>query len=554
MKSLMIITAYLAPFFFIPATFRFAGGIFGRLSGMANDRTRGFFDRNRKYRAKERSDTWKRLKQGNRFQGESKLANRTNTALRYGSNATKARWALLGAVRPTEKGAQSRARVRARMSGGLGSDDFDEAADILKNADNNTKEMMNDDTVLNAVRHVGSDGQWGTESSIREFFTANDLDSAGNRQNSDQEIERRVQRVTGSMRGRSKRAYGMAMMMQNSTTGTGFDDVGDMFDAINQMAGDDRHLAASMYGYMKNSGGNTRRPDLFGMSFGAAVKNLDRQYNETRSATRLTPAEEAGDLDDAALTRVGATRAGYNSLSPERQRLLKMQNKALLAREATNLDLATSTLESQGAYPVVTMRKKYLTPLLEQLGTEYGEALAAGNTEGAKEAAAKISSLRQNMSAAPQENRKELLKLFDRVNIDITSKDSSDQQLGTQIFRTIPGAGASADGVVQELRTRAGLYEYGSGMVPGAPGAPPTPGAAPTSPMIPVWGAPAATPATTPTPPPPPPTPAASPWGAPAATPPPPPPPRPSAPWPGPTPPPPPPPSGPRPPFPPPSP
>lgn len=44
------LTAYIIPYLFIPATFKLAGGIFATVAGIANDRSRGLFDRNKKYR------------------------------------------------------------------------------------------------------------------------------------------------------------------------------------------------------------------------------------------------------------------------------------------------------------------------------------------------------------------------------------------------------------------------------------------------------------------------------------------------------------------------
>lgn len=50
---LIQIAAYITPYFLIPATFKFGLGVFGNLAGMINDRSRGFFDRNRKFRANQ---------------------------------------------------------------------------------------------------------------------------------------------------------------------------------------------------------------------------------------------------------------------------------------------------------------------------------------------------------------------------------------------------------------------------------------------------------------------------------------------------------------------
>lgn len=58
--TLMKLVAYIGPYFMIPAMFKFAGGIFATVSGMANDRSRGLFDRNKKYRQRQMAQNWER--------------------------------------------------------------------------------------------------------------------------------------------------------------------------------------------------------------------------------------------------------------------------------------------------------------------------------------------------------------------------------------------------------------------------------------------------------------------------------------------------------------
>lgn len=60
LETILKLTAYILPYFLIPATFKFAGGIFATVSGMANDKSRGLFDRNKKYRQKQMSQNWER--------------------------------------------------------------------------------------------------------------------------------------------------------------------------------------------------------------------------------------------------------------------------------------------------------------------------------------------------------------------------------------------------------------------------------------------------------------------------------------------------------------
>lgn len=51
LAPLMTVVAWIVPYAFIPFTFKFAGGMFATISGMANDRSKGLFDRQRQKRA-----------------------------------------------------------------------------------------------------------------------------------------------------------------------------------------------------------------------------------------------------------------------------------------------------------------------------------------------------------------------------------------------------------------------------------------------------------------------------------------------------------------------
>lgn len=393
--------------------------------------------------------------------------------------------------------------------------------------------------MLEAAIAQDENGKWGTKDTIRAHLKKTDPDI------SEDELNRRTEKILTAKRSMNNQAFDMAVVIKNASTGTGFGGgAGEMFEAINRVTGGDRHLAGTMLGEMRNLGGNARRPDLFGPGFGDSVTALNQQFDEE---AKLNQDLAKGVID-------------------------KTQHAAAVAsvRAKTTAVQDSRAEEAVGAYGMVTARKKFLDRLNGNLAGEFDEAMATGNTEGAMEAAAKISALRQNMSAAPQENRKELIKLFQHVGIDMTAQESSDEQLGAIIEThlnpprsTVPSgpltirvrdpsdvnktidqltpegekymaeeraAREAVTARVNELRTRAGLYEYGSrgmGMAPGgAPGAPPDAGAPPPAPIpvpipTPTYYPP--TPPTTPTPPPttpsPPPPPSRPPFPPPPPTP-----------------------------------
>jgi hypothetical protein len=66
-RMIIQMMAYVTPFFLIPATFKFGLGVFSNFAGMVNDRSRGFFDGQRKKRMEVRAGNKQRMRDGQRF-------------------------------------------------------------------------------------------------------------------------------------------------------------------------------------------------------------------------------------------------------------------------------------------------------------------------------------------------------------------------------------------------------------------------------------------------------------------------------------------------------
>lgn len=62
--TMIVVGAFIIPFFFIPFAFKWAGGVFGNLAGMVNDKERGLFDRLKKGRSESRAQGWQNFKAG----------------------------------------------------------------------------------------------------------------------------------------------------------------------------------------------------------------------------------------------------------------------------------------------------------------------------------------------------------------------------------------------------------------------------------------------------------------------------------------------------------
>lgn len=75
---LITLIAYFGPYFALPMAFRMAGGAIATISGMANDRGKGAFDRLKKFRGNQSSQNVHKMKTGDRFQGNTALARQFN--------------------------------------------------------------------------------------------------------------------------------------------------------------------------------------------------------------------------------------------------------------------------------------------------------------------------------------------------------------------------------------------------------------------------------------------------------------------------------------------
>lgn len=60
------VVAYIGPYFLIPSMFKLAGGAFATISGMANDRSKGIFDRQKKYRGQKAAKNFSEVKAGDK--------------------------------------------------------------------------------------------------------------------------------------------------------------------------------------------------------------------------------------------------------------------------------------------------------------------------------------------------------------------------------------------------------------------------------------------------------------------------------------------------------
>jgi hypothetical protein len=99
LNPLLKLSAYILPYFFIPFTFKFAGGLFANLSGMVNDRGRGIFDRSRNARRGLQKQVHEKTMDADNKYGSGRSGSVYRRAVGFGRNgsfsmtkAGRARW------------------------------------------------------------------------------------------------------------------------------------------------------------------------------------------------------------------------------------------------------------------------------------------------------------------------------------------------------------------------------------------------------------------------------------------------------------------------------
>ncbi len=127
LETILILTAYVGPYFFIPAMFKFAGGLFGNLAGVANDRSRGLLDRQKKWRQGQYSKKWQDLK-GNDYYKHGPGRSRLNSVLAGTAAGPKGNFGLGG------KGHQATARAASIHAAQSAKDDL-KLQDLAQSSD-----------------------------------------------------------------------------------------------------------------------------------------------------------------------------------------------------------------------------------------------------------------------------------------------------------------------------------------------------------------------------------------------------------------------------------
>jgi hypothetical protein len=275
LSILVVITAYIAPFFLIPTIFRYAGGAFANLAGIVNNRSKGVFDRQRKYRGEKKKQNLHDTRTGNRFKGGTgdNLRGRANSFMRGATNLDKAGYNPL--------------TMRSKMRTGLN----DQAEDGIKEYSDSKefRPIKGDDAKLSAA-------QFETAEQISAELARFDADRFAGAANT-RSREDATQQILRAQKATNHTTFQRSRLLAQASTGTGYQDADGnfnsalMLDDINRTYGNDRNGAAGAIAQMRGaltSSGQIAGQAGFATWAGALESTYRAQNNNNLTAAQRT--------------------------------------------------------------------------------------------------------------------------------------------------------------------------------------------------------------------------------------------------------------------------
>lgn len=298
---LLKLTAYVLPLVFIPTAFKFAGGAFATISGMANDRSKGLFDRQKKSRAER----------AHRFQHDRAFKNAPEKSYRQKFNTAAGMLFNAKELKKNPKNWGANYDLLHLRHTTKGRDE------MLKDEDN--VQAGNDNWNL-AAAEARDENEF--KSNLQRMFPNLYSGPAG---------ERNLARDTAAYRSMSEKYGGSgalrsAALFRALAGGTvyGRDVNGSTYDwekTVNEIAGEDESLRAELIGKARGIANQAGQLTQGGISHGTAMRisrsmqmgyRVDEYGNEERDSAGnrigYTQTDAEQDRRRAAVTQQGPVR------------------------------------------------------------------------------------------------------------------------------------------------------------------------------------------------------------------------------------------------------
>lgn len=307
------VIAFVGPFFLIPATFKYGLGVFGNLAGVINDRSRGIFDRQRKYREGARANARHQAMMGNRFAGgaEGNFRDKLNRGIAGGMNAPGALMANGAVLKPSKW----RGAVATRTQ----DSSVNDVEEQLKNNKTLPSWVYNDELARIAAEN-------DNDASTRKALT--DAGYSG------QTLENAAQRIEASRRSMNASTFKILTTQQAVKGGTAYKDIvavdedgntvtdldaGAAWAAVARASGNNDAAAQYLVASLRNDLVKAGRVDQGGAGFGATigvVENFRKDLRENKPITVKSLKEASDIIHDDVLNGQGAASLVHSSMKP----------------------------------------------------------------------------------------------------------------------------------------------------------------------------------------------------------------------------------------------
>lgn len=305
--TLVQVAAYITPFFLIPATFKFGMGVFSNLTGMLNDRSRGFFDRQRKFREGSKEKYRQRAREGKRFAGgnDGNFRGRLNRGIGRGMNAG----AILddgNVFKPGNWGTSTQRGLRTGQASSI-------------------ERMLKEDADYATWKGNDALNRAASESNNAAELRRNLVNNYGYREGS-QQLNDAVAQVENTRRKMSPEAFREMTTVQAVAGGTAFGGAGEVARAIGMVAGEDDSTRARMVAQVRSAAKAAGRVDHSDMGFNDLYNEAGQWAQMSAQGVDVTDQALVDESTDRLTDRVWESTGGasvvHSSVKPESTRQL----------------------------------------------------------------------------------------------------------------------------------------------------------------------------------------------------------------------------------------
>lgn len=225
----IVMIAWFAPYFLIPKTFQLAGSAFANIAGMANDKSRGAFDRLKNFRGQRMSERGARARSGDLFNNDrlNALTSRATTRnFGFGARGRSA-YQQKETLASMEHAKSAAGQASQYHDGLLRAQTYGSEREAVENMGQDFG--MNENDVRSAVAAARANGGFGRN---RQIYAARQLAATGTGYDNMRQVARTIARVSTN----ADQADALAGDINSTTKTVGRPDLAPGFGTLRDLA------------------------------------------------------------------------------------------------------------------------------------------------------------------------------------------------------------------------------------------------------------------------------------------------------------------------------